>query len=230
MALANLINPNVDSWEKSLPRKCLIDRDLSILELCRGKRVLHLGAADAPMHQEKAERGELLHQKLTPICGELLGIDSNAEAVEYLKSKHHIENLVVVDLSKEKPLNLGHWDVVLCCDIIEHVENIDNLIEGCKLFMNKDSILVLTTINAISLKLAGRAFFSREAVHPDHIAYFSFSTLSRIVLNHSLVPIQAGFFAYRCMSKLTELVFAAIYKYAPGTADGIILISKKKVV
>ncbi|MGD0126387.1 MAG: methyltransferase domain-containing protein [Terriglobia bacterium] len=214
-----------EQWSKTLPGNCLVDRDAFLLSLARGKSVVHLGAANSPYHKQDAERGEMLHQKLQPVAGRLVGIDSDAEAVAWLREHHQIQNIRAADVCSPV-LDLGKFDLILCCDIIEHVSDTASLLRGIKPLMNGDSRLVVTTINALSMKPALRALLGREAVHPDHVSYYSFSTLGSLLLRHGFRPVEYATFAYGTVSRLTGAACAAMYRIAPSLADGILIIAQ----
>lgn len=209
-------------WSKTLPRRCLVDRDQFLLSLAAGKSVLHLGAADSPFHKDKAPRGELLHQKLQSVASRLVGIDSDREAVSWLREHHEISNIRVADVCSGVG-DVGTFDLVLCCDIIEHVSEPSALLKGVKSLMHPGSRLIVTTVNALSIKGALRALLGREAVHPEHVSYYSFATLSSLMLRDGLRPTEYATFAYPTVMKLTGVILKTLYQVASSTADGILL-------
>jgi len=226
--LAEIGNYDPDLWDKAIPRRCFIDRDATLLDLCRNQKVLHLGAADYPFHEQSAKEGNLLHQKLQRVARSLVGIDQNREAVEYLRKHHGIDNIIHADTTSQiNDQRLSeNFDIILCCDIIEHVDNPGMLLEFCKQYLSGSILLVITTINATSIKNALRALQGREAVHQDHVAYYSYSTLCQLLLRHGLKPEQAGFFSYGTRLKSTGMIFRLIATISPGTADGILIVCK----
>ncbi|MBO0181221.1 hypothetical protein J0682_30075, partial [Vibrio parahaemolyticus] len=74
------------------------------------------------------------------------------------------------------------FDVIVAGEIIEHLNNPGLFLSGVRRFMHRDSKLVITTINAYCAMrffvyaLRGRRGIN-EFVHPDHVAYYSYSTL-----------------------------------------------------
>lgn len=215
---------SLGTWSKTLPSQCLIDRDGEILGLCSNRTVLHLGAADAPFHREKARDGCLLHQKVRSVAAEVLGIDQDEEAVRYLQTVHGMTDITLADacqIQVKQP-----YEVVLCCDIIEHVSNPGLLLDSCRQCMAPDGILVLTTANAASLKLAGRALLGREAVHWDHVAWYSFGTVGTVLLRHSFLPLAVGFFCYPTITAFARVLFGSCARIRPATADGILMTAK----
>lgn len=217
-----------DAWEKSLPHSPIIDRDSWILDLCRGRSVIHLGACDAPMAREKAETGTLLHQKLATEAASLVGIDSDRASIELLARDFGIVDILDVDLSAGAAPNIAKADVVVCADIIEHVNNVGALIRACGDFMREDGLLVLTTINALSIKQALRALLRREPVHPDHVAYYSYATIGGLLSRFGLRLEDCRYAPYATVSGCAGMLFSGIYWLAPQCADAILVTARKQ--
>jgi len=224
MAISN----NFHLWEKKLPRKPLVDRDRYIIERCRGRDVVHLGACDAPMTMEKASKGELLHQRLQRESLSLLGFDKDSEATDVLKTKFNISDIVKKDLSQiDNNLN-PIADVIVCADIIEHVDNVGNLMTNSNRLCREGGILLLSTVHALSVKQVIRAMIGREPVHPDHVAYYSFATLGVILKRFDFLMINCRFFKYSTVTGFSGYIFDRIYSIFPQTADGILVEAIKK--
>lgn len=212
-----------DQWEKKLPRKPLVDRDRYIIDRCRGKDVVHLGACDSPMTLDKGAKGELLHQKLQGECHSLLGFDNDQEATDILKTKYGISDIVSGDLSLIDNKLTSIADVVICADLIEHVSNVGNLMANCNRLCREGGIILLSTVHALSLKQVMRAVFGREPVHPGHVAYYSFATFGVILERFGYSMTDCRFFKYPTISGFSGVIFDGIYSFFPQIADGIIV-------
>ena len=219
--LAELAEFREGDWTKFLPKSCLIERDETIVNECRNKNVLHVGAADSPFEVEKGLAGVLLHQKIQKVTGRLVGVDVDEAAVSALRSVG-IDDVIVADICKDTVLSGEKFDVILCCDVIEHVTSPGALLDACKRFMRSDSKLVVSTINATALKPVIRALAGRESVHHDHVAYYSFATLGKLLTIHGLKPTEFGVFAYPTLKPWTGWLSRQIMSVAPGCADGIL--------
>jgi SAM-dependent methyltransferase len=231
MNLAQIGPFDMKAWGKRIPKGCWVGswvgRDAAIVDLCRGKRVAHLGAADAPFHLDKARAGELLHTKVKLAARELIGFDFCREAVEELRAEFGIDDIIVTDATRPLGEVEPHsFDVVLCCDVIEHVSNVGGLLDTCRTLLRPGGLLVVTTINATAAKPAIRAVFGREDVHFEHTCYFSFGTLCQVLVMNHFVPEQFGAFSYATFSRAVGLVFCALARIAPGTADGILVTAR----
>jgi 2-polyprenyl-3-methyl-5-hydroxy-6-metoxy-1,4-benzoquinol methylase len=214
------------AWEKKIPQRCLLDRDEEIVSMCRGRSVLHLGAADAPFEEEKAAQGELLHQKVKKVARELIGVDVNHGAVQRL-TRFGIVDIICADINDPAILTGRTFDVVLCCDVIEHVLDPGTFLCGCARFLHATSDFVVTTVNATAVKPALRAFLNREAVHQDHICYFSYGTLCQLLIRCGLKPAAFGVFMYPTVMAISGWVTHALATRYAGLADGILVIARK---
>jgi SAM-dependent methyltransferase len=215
-------------WEKRIPRKPLIDRDAYIMAACAGRDVIHLGACDYPMTRDKAKKGELLHQKLQGKGRSLVGYDNDSASIKLLRDEFGLSDIVDRDLSLPFDESVTRGDLVVCADVIEHVNNVGNLLEACNRLLRPGGSLVLTTINAPSFKQALRALLGREPVHPDHIAYFSYATLGTLLGRFGFKLDDCRYFAYPTVTASARLFFNAVYGLAPASADGIVVAAQKE--
>ena len=120
--------------------------------------------------------------------------------------------------------------------MIEHLNNPGLFLNGIKRFMTPDTQLVITTINAYS----GMRFFvyglrgrggELEPVHPDHVAYYSYSTLKLLLERHHYDIADFMFYdignEHRPHNgKLRNFVSDVCVKIAPQWGDGVIAVCK----
>jgi len=142
---------------------------------------LHLGCADWPFTEKKAKKASFLHKLISEVSETALGVDINAIAVDIMRNCS-IDNVIAVDA--EIPLKVsvgGEFDVVVAGELLEHVLNAGALLESIKGVMAKESVLIITTPNFAPIKRIPRLALRIEEVHPDHVYYFSYSTLSKLL-------------------------------------------------
>jgi 2-polyprenyl-3-methyl-5-hydroxy-6-metoxy-1,4-benzoquinol methylase len=200
-----------------------VDRDRVIINECRGKSVLHVGACDAPFELDKGQSGQLLHQKIRAVASRTVGVDIDGPAIGALRELG-VDDILQADMTQDLTALAGEtFDVILCCDVIEHVPSPGLLLQACRRYMRPDSKLVVTTINATALKPALRALMGREAVHNEHVAYYSFATLGKLLVMEKLRPVEFGVFAYPTINPIVGWATQSLMKAAPGSADGIIV-------
>jgi len=164
----------------------LVQRVDYVLALCRGRSVLHLGCTNFPYTEAALRDGTLLHSRLQAVAARVVGLDADEEGLTALRQggagELHRADLERLD---EAPLD-ETFDVVVAGEVIEHLANPGRCLTGVRRFLRPDSRVVVTTINAYGgLRFAlyatrGRGG-RREPVHPDHVAYYSLATLTRLV-------------------------------------------------
>jgi hypothetical protein len=144
-------------------------REAVLESYCRGKKVLHVGFADhLPLVQEKTRSGNWLHGRLNSVSSELHGVDTNIQAISDLQA------LGWENLYSWADLNIRqHFDVVICSDVIEHIENQAHFLAQLR-NLSADRF-VFTTPNAF--RMSNRFAFRGESVNSDHVVWFSPYTL-----------------------------------------------------
>jgi 2-polyprenyl-3-methyl-5-hydroxy-6-metoxy-1,4-benzoquinol methylase len=112
------------------------------------KKILHLGCTNYPYTNEAIENGVLLHIELEKISEEVYGFDFDQKGIEILE-KNGSRNLYQADLEKldEVPLDKT-FDVIVAGEMIEHLNNPGLFLQGIQRFMNAETRLIITTINA----------------------------------------------------------------------------------
>lgn len=169
----------------------LVQRIEYLKDICVGKKVFHLGCTNFPFTDKMLDTGRHLHLELKEIASELYGLDYDQEGIDAF-TERGIKNLYQGDLEKLEDVALDEtFDVIIAGEIIEHLNNPGLFLSGIKRFMNADTKLVITTINAYcGLRFATYLLLGKggayEPVHPDHVAYYSYSTLNLLLSRHHL--------------------------------------------
>lgn len=210
-----------------------------ILDACRNKRVLHVGCADVPLTQKRLEDGTLLHGMIEKVAAVQYGIDLSAEGIGILRQQGY-NNLAVAnveELTKSNPFGDVNFDVIVAGEILEHLSNPGYFLDGMKpLLSNTGSRLVLTTVNAYCAYRFVYAFLmGGEKVHPDHVYYFSRSTLIRLLTRHgfevedfAFYPVGREHERYLNTGRTRILWWADrfAYRFNPALADGVMVICR----
>ncbi len=212
----------------------IVQRLEFIKRISAGKRVLHLGCTNWPYTSEAIDAGTLLHEDLAEVSGELYGFDFDQEGIDALAAKG-FNNLFRADLEKlDKVAVETQFGVIIAGEMIEHLNNPGLFLNGIKRFMNPDTRLVITTVNAYSgmrfliYGLRGRRGIL-EPVHPDHVAYYSYSTLKLLLERHGFTVENFMFYdlgeEHRPHnSRLRNFLNDVCVKIAPQWGDGVIAV------
>ncbi len=175
-----------------MPKEFALVQRLDLInKLSTGKKVLHLGCTNWPYTQDAINSDMLLHFELEKHAAALYGFDYDRQGIELLEARGS-KNLFQVDLEKLDEVGLDEkFDIIIAGEIIEHLNNPGLFLTGIKRFMTPETRLVVTTVNAycgmrfLIYGLRGKGG-RNEPVHPDHVAYYSYSTLKLLIERHGL--------------------------------------------
>lgn len=216
----------------------LVHRVPFLKDLCKGKKILHLGCTDHPFTEAVIKNDMLLHFELGKIASEIYGFDYDQEGIDVLKS-HGTKHLYLADLERLENVPLDEtFDVIIAGEMIEHLSNPGLFLKGIQRFMTAETKLVLTTINAYcGMRMLIYGFRGKggvnEPVHPDHVAYYSYSTLKLVVERAGLNVEHFTFYdvgvEHRKVARWTHLLANDIsVRISSQWADGIIAVCRLK--
>lgn len=217
----------ISKWNNRFPSTHVVERDQQLILECVGKRVLHLGCTDTPFTQDKLDNDTALHPKLESVASEIVGVDIDNVALAALGKACRKSSLFCCNVESSVMLDIlagRDFDVVVCADIIEHVNNPGAMLSNLAKLMRPGSKLMVTTINALAIKLVLRALFAREAVHPDHVSYYSFATLKHLCERFGFcIENEIYTFLYPFNNRFLTAIQPPFYHLFPNVADGIIV-------
>jgi len=165
-----------------------VARDTEIINLCRGKKVLHLGCVgftDCTRKQKVALAKQSLHAKLSEMT-ECVGVDYDATRIKELQEAKVFNNVVYGNVEHLGALNedLGTFDVVLAGDIIEHLSNPGMMLEGIKPYLRPEGKFIVSTPNAFGIAAFLRYVTGKFKEGEEHVLCFNPITLEQILSRH----------------------------------------------
>lgn len=217
---------------KITPGKCL-SRDEFILKKCEGKRILHVGCTDYPFFEENLVEGHLLHQKIANIdMQKLIGIDIAKNDVYRMQKLNYDVHLVNAEIMTHS-LKSDIFDIVLLADVIEHVTNPGLVVSESMKLLVSDGEILISGPNAFGIIRFLKSFFRYEQVHPDHICYYSSSTLETLADKMDLEVKEINWYQFeardkRLIVKVSALLERIFTVFFPWQAEGCIALLKKK--
>jgi len=166
-----------------LPRaKFVGSRNDALLRLCSGKTVLHLGFVDEGLLEDRVQQQNWLHSELSRIAKRVVGVDVSERGVNRAKGLSYADCYVGdVERLSQADFPRLNYDIILAADIIEHVANPGLFLGEMWGITKEDTMVVVTTPNALSIKTLFFPLVGAEAVHPDHNFYYSPTTLTTIL-------------------------------------------------
>lgn len=165
-----------------------VERIRFIQKLCQEKRVLDLGAMDETAFVAKRGGGSWLHEEIAAPAKQVIGID-NSEMVPRggieTAGNAQIQRGNIMDLAacfhSIPALKEFRPEVVVAGELIEHLNDplafLSQLRSTTELM---GATLVMSTPNATAIHNCLIGLAGRESTHHDHLAIFSFKTLSTI--------------------------------------------------
>jgi len=216
----------------TLPVSPIVDRNAFILERSEGKCVLHLGCADWPFTAELVDTGQLLHQQLEQVSTALAGIDISEEGIALLR-RRAINNLFTADASRiGEIIGILGWtpEVIIAGEILEHVDAPGPFLRECARHMPSSSTLVITVPNAFSIKGVLYAMLGFEKVNSDHVAYYSYATLIRLVSRCGLEVVDARCYKHpsaHVLDRAIDVILSPLCLVRPYLCGGLIFSCRK---
>lgn len=214
-----------------LPRPGQVDRDTYLLEMCRGKRVLHLACAAWPATEMWCSDGSLLHLGLEKVASQLAGFDWSEQGLEIL-SQHSTTGLHRLNLLETDQVEAG-WEkigfepeIVLAGELLEHLDRAGLVLENCRRMMGSSCKMVVTVPNAFSVRSMLHVLRGYEKVAPDHVSYYSYSTVRELVARNGFQLDRAAWYRYsptrKPIDRFVDAAIAPILWMWPQLAEGII--------
>jgi len=218
----------------------VVQRVDALVALSRGRDVLHLGCTNWPYTAESERAGTLLHRSLAGPSATLTGLDADPDGLAALRhlgfdrlvlgDLEHLGDAAWFERSTDEPL--GPFDLVIAGEVLEHLGAPAALLAGVRPLLAADGELVITVPNAYcAFRFVSYALSRRrgnpEPVHPDHVAYYSESTLAHLLDEAGYELIELCFYdlgtehrpaAPRSWRVVNDLAM----RVAPQLADGLV--------
>jgi 2-polyprenyl-3-methyl-5-hydroxy-6-metoxy-1,4-benzoquinol methylase len=192
-------------WEAFTDDTSPNERVRALLREVRGPDVLHVGCVGHKVAESAAERAHSLHFQLCRSFPDanVLGLDIDAAGIERMRQ---IGFRVEVGDAQNLKFD-SSFDTILAGELIEHLQNPGQFLEGAARGLKPGGRLVLSTPNVFCVMLNLMYLYNRP-FNPEHVAWFCPQTLRTILT-------RCGF----CITKLDfvddlgpELVLSPRYR------------------
>lgn len=168
-----------------------------IVNLCKNKNVLHLGFIQHNLYEQKIKENDWLHSKIDSVAKTLVGFDYLKNDVNILKNKYKYE-AYYADVMNLKDVNLDKtFDVIVCGELIEHIENPGLMLDGIKRFMNKETILIITTPNPWMkerINLINSGILEDQWLNKEHVSWYSYQTLKQLLERKDFIEVDYSYY------------------------------------
>ena len=212
---------------KIVGSKCY-SRDEFIVNVCQDMNVLHVGCTDYPFFKEAYEKGYLLHSKISEVAETVIGIDIVDEDIKAMNDYGF--NVSYVDAQyMSQDLEDKKFDIILLADVIEHITNPGMVLEESKKLLIENGKIIISVPNAFGVVRFLKSFFRYEQVHPDHLAYYSSSTLQTFAKRLNLQVVETAWYKFEVRDKRPIVYFGAwiervVIRFCPWQAEGCLIV------
>lgn len=161
----------------------LVPGVLRVLGAANGRRVLDLGCGNGAIAQVLSSEGF-----------SVVGLDRSISGIEHAHSSNDKLEFRKHSIDDPLPADLGQFDVVLSCEVIEHLFLPRQLFARAREAMSDNGLLVVTTPYHGYLKNLGLAVTNSFDRHwspgwdHGHVKFFSKRTLSRLAVEEGFTP------------------------------------------
>ena len=148
----------------------------------------------------------------------VFGIDYSNEVIGYASKDLYlpVERADIFSFKSKRK-----FDVVTLNQVIEHVTQPNLLIEQCNKLLNPGGLLYIATPNISSLLAKLKKLDFDYLMPPEHIGYYNYETLSRLLNDNGFTVLKCSFWSYS--SDLAGLIKRLIKR-----KEGISLAKNKK--
>ncbi len=165
-----------------LPKAPLVDRIAHLTAAATGRRVIHLGFADAGFRDMQARSDSWLHEHLDRASSSLVGIDIEDEGVELARSRgYEAYQANACRVEELEALAIEPADLIIAGEVIEHLEDPGAFLRALSVLIKPGGELIVTTPNSHGLINIAATLVNREINHPDHLVMYTWRTLTTLL-------------------------------------------------
>lgn len=206
-----------------------------IIDRCKERVVLHLGCIGITEGsiEEKVRamlEERVIHALIRRHSARVVGIDYDRQSVDDLRRLGYSE-IVYGDVMrlKEAPVD-GTFDIVVCGDLIEHLSNPGDMLEGIKRFVTDRSDIIITTPNAFGGLHFLRYLVDKYQEGGDHVLSLQLYTLENLLKRHGYTVTEAWTCYNRppgpSFEKIKHGLGIALFKIFPKLGGTLCVVAK----
>src|ERR1700743_136128 len=166
-----------------------------LLDICRNKRVLHIGCCDhTPLIKQKIDNHDWLHGLITECSEYTVGIDIDVNAISEALKNSGLDNIFLGDITSSDAIEAvkgKQFDIALFGEVVEHIPNPAAFLQRFR--ENYGDIvehIVITVPNALRAGNVKGAFRNAETINSDHRFFFTPYTIAKIACDAGFTPEQ----------------------------------------
>lgn len=169
----------------------IVQKSEYLKSLLSGKKIIDLGFTDHyPLIDERLKNNAWVHANYRNWSSEILGIDIDKKAVEYVKDKFNYNDIYCHDITSDdllQPVLDKQWDYLIMSEVLEHIADPSSFLKKIKAnYGNNISRLIITVPNAYGVITLRSVFKNVERINSDHKFWFTPYTLAKVVASAGL--------------------------------------------
>jgi hypothetical protein len=200
-----------------------------LMDICRNKRVLHIGCCDhVPLIKAKIEQRDWLHGLITQCSAYTVGVDIDADAVTEARRISGLQNIFVADITSAEtvePIRSKRFDIALFGEVVEHISNPVAFLQRFR--ENYGDIvenIVITVPNALRAGNVKGAFRNTETINSDHRFFFTPYTIAKVACDAGFIPEEISMATFAKAGRLKTMIL----NRAPLLAENIIFVGSHR--
>ena len=143
----------------------------------------------------------------------MIGLDYQKEAVEQLRDRGY--NVISGDAEN---LDLDErFDVIIAGELIEHLSNVGQFLDGVREHLRPDGELILTTPNPWAFHRFKQALFGNVYCNEEHTCWFDERTLRQVTDRHGFEITQLDY-VKASDPGITRLLYTLGFDVLDGTS------------
>ena len=201
----------------------------ALLDICRNKRVLHIGCCDhVPLIKLKIDNHDWLHGLITECSEYTVGIDIDANAVSEALRISGLKNMFAGEITSAdivESVRGKQFDIALFGEVVEHISNPVAFLQRFR--ENYGSMvgqIVITVPNALRAGNVRGAFRNTETINSDHRFFFTPYTIAKVACDAGFAPEEISMATFTRAGWLKTMIL----NRAPLLAEDIIFIGSNK--
>jgi 2-polyprenyl-3-methyl-5-hydroxy-6-metoxy-1,4-benzoquinol methylase len=237
---ANFEKSNVMRRNRFIPKPMLVDKESMILRLAQGKSCLHVGMGGFVDDQAASDREfatgafQSLHGGLARVTNGLVGIDINRYALDNMAVTVPGE-YILCDVTSEQDVSKlagRQFEIIIFGDVIEHLDNPGIALCNLRRLLAENGHILITTVNAYCLDAILKLLMHYESVHEEHTAYYSYSTLKRLLSMNGMEVLEFMYYTNKrifsfgsVMHRIAWYFEKPLIRVLPQYAMGIVAVA-----
>jgi SAM-dependent methyltransferase len=170
---------------RRLPRSRSVDLAEFLVRASLGRTVTHVGFTGSSGTGGFEPRRQQVHERLSRVAADLVGLDTDAESVERARANGYRAFAADCgDPEQVRGLDVRPAELVIAGELIERVADPGRFLDAMHPLIAAGGRLVVTTPNAASAIHVPAAVRGFELAHPDHVAVYSWFTLTNMLHRH----------------------------------------------